>query len=102
MVKSRGGFAFKVWGNAQMMTGLPDLICCYRGVFVAFETKTPSGRLSERQRYVLRVIERSGGVVSVPRSVAEASNVLDRIDEWRAHDRHVTDELRASLPKQMD
>ncbi len=102
MVKDRGGFAFKVWGNAQMMTGLPDLICCYRGIFVAFETKTATGSVSTRQSYVLRAIERAGGVVKVPRSVADASDVLDRIDEWRSFDGHVTDELRVSLQKQFD
>lgn len=81
MVKLRGGFAFKVWGNAQMMTGLPDLICCYRGVFVAFETKTPEGKEpTARQLYVHGIIKRAGGVVAVPRSVADARNVLRGID----------------------
>lgn len=103
LVKSRGGFAFKVWGSEFMMAGLPDLICCYRGIFVAFETKTPEGRgPTRRQAYVHRCIRRAGGVVDVPRSVADASNVLDRIDAWRAFDRHVTDELKASLPLQME
>lgn len=83
LIKQRGGFAFKVWGNAQMMTGLPDLICCYRGVFVAFETKTPEGKdPTARQSYVHRLIARAGGIVEVPRNVADASNVLDRIDTW--------------------
>lgn len=80
LVTERGGFAFKVWGNAQMMTGLPDLICCYRGVFVAFETKTPTGTVSARQAYVHRVIAAAGGVIAVPRSVADARNVLRGID----------------------
>lgn len=82
LVKHRGGFAFKVWGNAQMLAGLPDVICCYRGLFVAFEVKTPVGELSNRQRYVLRRIERCGGIVAVPRSVEDAEKILDAID-WR-------------------
>lgn len=99
LVKERGGFAFKVWGNAQMMAGLPDVICCYRGLFVAFETKTPTGVISNRQRYVLRAINERGGIVAVPRSVSDARNVLDRIDEWRDGRGHVTDDFRAQWPE---
>lgn len=103
MVTDRGGFAFKVWGNAQMMVGLPDLVCCYRGLFVAFETKTPEGKdPTARQAYVHRRIRRAKGIVAVPRSVSDASDVLDRIDAW--HDRlgYVTDDLRAGLLQQIE
>lgn len=97
MVIERGGFAFKVWGNAQMMAGLPDLVCCYRGVFVAFETKTPTGTTSAIQRHVIARIDRAQGVVRVPRSVADASDVLDRIDTWIALHGDLVDDMRAFL-----
>lgn len=97
LVNQRGGFMFKVWGNAQMMVGLPDLVGTYRGLFVAFEVKTPRGDLSDRQRYVLARIQRRGGVIAVPRSVADASNVLDRIDEWHERVGDVTGDLRRDL-----
>lgn len=100
LVTERGGFMFKVWGNAQMVTGLPDLVGVYRGLFVAFETKTPVGKLSPRQRYVLRLIDRSGGIASVPRSAADASNVLDRVDSWCESRGHATDALRTILDDQ--
>lgn len=102
LVKERGGFCFKVWGSEMMMAGLPDLICCYRGLFVAFEVKTPVGRLSQRQRYVLRVIQDRGGIAAVPRSVRDASDVLDRIDASLGMCGHVTDALSAGLLLQID
>lgn len=102
MVTERGGFMFKVWGNAQMIAGLPDLIGVYRGLFVAFEVKTPVGTLSSRQRYVLRVIQSAGGIVAVPRSVADARNVLRRIDASLARAGYVIDDLRADLLLQME
>ena len=80
MIKERGGFCFKVWGSEYMMAGLPDLIICYRGRFVAMEVKTAIGEVSARQRYVHGLIERAGGVVDVPRSVDDASNILDIVD----------------------
>lgn len=90
MVRERGGFVFKVHGSETMMAGLPDLIVCYRGLFVAFEVKTPSGKVSPRQRYVMRNIMGAQGVVTVPRSVADASAVLDTIDEYADNNKELT------------
>lgn len=90
-VRERGGFCFKVHGNELMTAGLPDIVCCYRGLFIGFETKTPTGVVSQRQRYVMTNIMEAEGVVTVPRSVQDAIAVLDAIDagtlefgdEWR-------------------
>src|SRR3954468_3060897 len=38
-IRSRGGFAFKLHGSPLQLSGLPDVISCYRGRFVAFEVK---------------------------------------------------------------
>lgn len=79
-VRARGAFVFKVHGSETMMAGLPDLIMCYRGFFVGLEVKTPTGKVSRRQRYVMRRIIEAQGIVTVPRSVADALKVLDRVD----------------------
>lgn len=80
--KERGAFVFKVHGSETMMAGLPDLIACYKGVFVSIETKTPVGKVSARQTYVHGRIKRAEGIVRVATSVAEALAVLDDIDTW--------------------
>ena len=80
MVKERGGFVYKIHGSETMMAGLPDLAIIYRGVPVYFEVKTATGQLSNRQRYVMRRLVASGAVVGVPRSVADASAMLDEVD----------------------
>lgn len=80
MVTERGGFVYKIHGSETMMAGLPDLAIIYRGVPVYFEVKTATGQLSERQRYVMRRLVKAGAVVGVPRSVADASAMLDRVD----------------------
>jgi hypothetical protein len=80
MIKQRGGFVFKIHGSETMMAGLPDLAIVYRGVPVYFEVKTPTGQLSARQRYVMRQLVKAGAVVGVPRSVADASAMLDEVD----------------------
>ena len=35
-------FAFKEHGGAYGTAGIPDIICCYKGKFVAFEVKAPA------------------------------------------------------------
>lgn len=101
MIKERGGFAFKVHGSEHMMAGLPDIVACYRGVWIGFETKTPTGKVSARQAYVHRMIERAEGLVTVPRSVADASNVLDAVDTYMDRMEERTGALSAGLRKQI-
>lgn len=81
-IKARGGFCFKVHGSETMMAGLPDIVCCYRGLFIGLEVKMPGGVVSDRQHYVHGMIRRAGaeGIVKVVYSVAEALAVLDRVD----------------------
>lgn len=95
-LRERGAFAFKIHGGPLMMVGLPDIVACYRGRFVALETKMPQGKLHGRQAYVLASIERAGGVVSVPRSVRDALAVLDAIDRGGVVPNALSDELRAA------
>lgn len=80
MVTERGGFVYKIHGSETMMAGLPDLAIIYRGVPIYFEVKTSTGKLSNRQRYVMHRLIKAGAVVGVPRSVADASAILDRVD----------------------
>lgn len=81
-IRARGGWCYKVHGNEFTPAGTPDIVCCYRGVFVAFETKTPTGgEPTEIQLYRHKRIRRADGVVGVPRSVADAMAVLDALDD---------------------
>src|SRR4249920_3292201 len=77
-LRQHGAFVFKVWGNDQMLAGLPDIICCYQGHFYGFETKMPGKRqhTSARQDYVHELIRNSGGVAVVVTSVQEALDIM--------------------------
>jgi hypothetical protein len=71
-------FVFKVWGSEHMMAGLPDLIGCVRGCFFALEVKLPANRsgVSPRQRLVMGMIARAGGITAVVCSPAEAVAII--------------------------
>ena len=57
-------------------SGSPDIICCYKGLFVALEVKAEKGIVSKLQEYHLEQIKKSGGVAAVVRSVDEVQEVL--------------------------
>ena len=41
--------------------GVPDIIACFNGQFIAIETKAGKGQLTELQKRELRLIEENGG-----------------------------------------
>ena len=57
--------------------GIPDIICCHRGHFYAFEVKTDKGEPTELQKATIRKILASGGTAVVVRSVDEVRAVIN-------------------------
>ena len=51
--------------------GLPDILCCIAGKFVAVECKAERGRVSEAQQRQHEFIRRRNGIVIIPHSVDE-------------------------------
>ena len=67
--------------------GVPDVLACYRGRFVALEIKAPKGRLTPQQTAELEAVRRAGGIAAEVRSLEDVlvalrgvdANVWDRI-----------------------
>lgn len=76
-IKSIGGYVVKV--VAAPRAGIPDLLCCIKGKFIAFEVKTESGRVSKLQEYNIKQIKLSGGEAYVVNSVNSVNTILDDI-----------------------
>lgn len=60
-------------------TGVPDIIFCLDGRFIAFEIKDAKNRLTELQKYNLEQIKKAGGRAFEIRSLEEAKTVLKSI-----------------------
>ena len=71
-----GCYCFKEHGGSYGSSGIPDIICCYFGRFVAFEVKTEKGRTTALQDIQIRNIQRAGGVAYVVRSLDDVKAVL--------------------------
>lgn len=80
-VQERGAWVIKTHGSPHL-AGVPDLLLCYRGYFVAMEVKRPEtrGTVTMRQRVFLNQIAEAGGLSGVVVSVDEAMILLDAID----------------------
>lgn len=81
-LKRKGGFWFKVHGSAYQTTGIPDILGCYKGRFVAFEVKIPGkdSTLSKRQRLMLLRIRQHGGVSALITSTRGALEAIRELD----------------------
>ena len=59
------GWYYKVWGGGMQKAGIPDIIACVNGVFVAIEVKSASGKPSDLQKLNIKRINEAGGVALV-------------------------------------
>lgn len=69
-------FAFKEHGGIYGVSGIPDIICCYKGKFMAFEVKTPQGKLSKLQEITIKRINEAGGMAFKVTSLQEVKDIL--------------------------
>lgn len=82
-LSERGVWYFKTHGYGMQQSGVPDLICCVHGQFVAFEVKTPTGVESKLQELTRREIAAAGGLAFVVQSKADVINILSRLGDGR-------------------
>ena len=69
-------FFWKEHGGCYGTSGLPDIIVCYRGRFVAFECKTENNKPTVLQTVTMRQIYKAGGYALIVKSVEEVKEVL--------------------------
>ena len=79
-LRLRGIAHFKHWGGPMSERGVADLICCWRGHFLAIEVKTRKGALSDDQARFLERIKAAGGIALVARSVDDVIDAIERLD----------------------
>lgn len=72
-------YYFKHHGNKFSRVGVPDIICCYNGKFLALEVKNKTGKLSKLQEYNIEEIKNSGGHAYVVRSLEEVEDIIETL-----------------------
>lgn len=83
LMMSAGAWSFNVHGHAMQMVGVPDLIFCLDGLFVAIEVKddsptTAQGNASPIQLKRFRDIRSALGIVFVARTIDDVKAFLSK------------------------
>lgn len=61
--------------------GVPDILCCINGHFVAIEVKADNGKPSELQKYHVNEINNAGGIAVIlyPKDFEEFKEICRRL-----------------------
>lgn len=80
---SKGIYFFKVHGSKFMPSGIPDIVCCFRGSFLGIEVKRPGAKneQSEAQKVHERNIKKSGGTYLLVDSLREVVDYITTKEE---------------------
>ena len=82
--KQTGCWICKYQAGPYSQTGVPDLLLCVHGMFVALEVKRKGGRTKAIQREVMKNMTSAGAVCEVVHSLSEAKEVVN--ERIRQHD----------------
>lgn len=69
-------FCWKEHGGQYGTAGIPDIIVCHRGHFIALEAKVGKNQPTKLQTVTIEQIRRAGGTAAVVRSVDDVKAVL--------------------------
>jgi Holliday junction resolvase len=70
-------FYWKEHGGQFGTAGIPDIIVCYRGRFIAFECKAGNNKPTVLQAITIRQIIKAGGYALVVRSLEEVKQIIE-------------------------
>ena len=74
-LKTRGGWWKKI--SDKFQKGIPDILGCYEGFFIAIEVKQPSGKLTKYQEHESISIDEAEGIYGVVYSIADMREMFE-------------------------
>ena len=83
-LKERGAWYFMPVSNGMGQVGIPDIIICYKGVFVAIEAKAPGKKknVTSNQERVIEAIRNADGFAWVVDNPDDLKTLFDSIDVY--------------------
>lgn len=86
-LNEQGCYFVKYFANRMTKGGIPDVLACVNGHFLAIEVKSSTGTPKELQVYNIKKINNAGGfaVVVAPESFAE---LKDLVQDLKQHERY--------------
>lgn len=76
----QGAYIETIFGGGYQAAGVPDLLACYKGRFIAIEVKSPNGKgvASDIQKLKILEIRKAGGIAFFADSMDDVNDVLDQ------------------------
>ena len=84
-LKDQGCWFLKTWSNGVQREGIPDLLICCNGYFLAVELKAPRGTVKPLQKHEIRKIRDAEGL-AFP-LYPDQFEAFTRIIKWLKTDR---------------
>lgn len=78
---SKGAYMENIWGGGFQAAGIPDLVGCYKGIFVGIEVKLDYNKPSKLQEAKLKMINKAGGEGIVAYGFEEVDEMIERIEQ---------------------
>lgn len=79
-LKDKGYWYFKVHGSIYQPSGIPDILACINGKFVAIEVKrSEGGIISPLQKAQIEMIKKNGGIAGVATSMEEFLEIIKEV-----------------------
>jgi hypothetical protein len=78
-LQSIGAWYYMPVSNGMGRVGCPDILVCYKGLFMAFETKAPGKikNVTANQQREIDEIQRANGLAHVIDDVEQVKSLLD-------------------------
>ena len=78
-LQSIGAWFYMPVSNGMGRVGCPDILVCYKGLFMAFETKAPGKikNVTANQQREIDGIQRANGLAHVVDDVEQVKSLLD-------------------------
>ena len=70
-------------GSAVTAKGTPDILCCYKGKFIALEVKTPDKKnnVSDLQEHNINEIIKNGGLAYVVWELNQVKKIIEGLEK---------------------
>ena len=74
-------FFWKEHGGQYGTAGIPDIIVCHKGRFIAFEAKVGKNKPTKLQAATIEQIKVAGGRAAIVYSVEDVKNVIEETED---------------------
>ena len=84
-LKDNGAYFVKFLGCGFTQAGVPDLLCCLNGRFIAIEVKADKGKPSPLQIHNIEKIRESGGIalIAYPKDFPQLVGLIQAVKDGK-------------------